>query len=616
MKLSCYLFLGNISQLISPSSGSNWLDDIHTGAGYKDIDPSHMGIIFNTDGISPFKSSRTTVWPVIIALSSLKPTIRMRKDNLVTIALWVGQSKPKFEELFSPLLKLFNRLSVSGLKINTSRGLKIYKFKALFGIFDLVAKAPVLSMNQFNGQYGCPTCLNPGVWNGSRYYLPDSISILRTNTSFIRAGKEAQLSHCIVNGIKSKSVLTDAVDLVNGFPIDYMHCVLEGVTKWLIEKWFHSSNHKANYYIGRQIHIIDSNLMIQKPPHEFSRPPRSVAKHRHHWKASEFRNWLLYYSLPLLSSILPPLYFHHYALLVCSMHILLQTRLNESMIKAAEGMLKAFYTMLPELYGPKSCTLNAHLLIHLTKYVRLWGPLWTHSLFGFESMNGHLTNMIHSTRKIGEQLSFAIDVCHTLGKLTDKLVDVENEQVLKFIASLSQIKIYRRNMTLLSPDIYSIGSLQSAHLSCDELLAVHELTGSTRNNYFTFYKLYMHDTIYYSCMYEGKRDSSICCFNFHGEKHYGIIQKFCTPPPLILIKPFNKTSSSLLKRAGNPCRELLKDYVETDLLEAFIVEVATNELLDVCAVSTSSLLSKCIKISCSNSLYSYIVHIPNNYEHH
>ena len=332
--------------MISISSGSNWLDDIHTGAGYKDITPTHTGVIFNTDGISPFKSSRTTVWPVFIALSNLEPTIRMRKDNLVTIALWVDQSKPKFEELFSPLIKIFNKLSISGLKINTPLGQKILKFKPLFGIFDLVAKAPVLCMNQFNGQYGYPTCLNPGVWNGSQYYLPDTVCVMRTNTSIIRAGREAEVRQCIVDGIKSNSILTDAVDLVKGIPIDYMHCVLEGVTKWLVEKWLHSSNHKANCYIGKHIQAIDCNLMRQKPPHEFSRPPRSIAKHRRHWKASEFHNWLLYYSLPILTAILPPLYFHHYALLVCSMHILLQARLNESMITAAEGMLQVLLTKI------------------------------------------------------------------------------------------------------------------------------------------------------------------------------------------------------------------------------------------------------------------------------
>jgi len=257
----------------------------------------------------------------------------------------------------------------------------------------------------------------------------------------------------VVNGIKGKSILSGVVDLVKGIPIDYMHCVLEGVTKWLLDKWVNSSNHRCAYYIGRSIEKIDSLLLNQCPPHDFSRAPRSIAKNRKHWKASEFRNWLLYYSLPLLISTMPPLYLHHFALLVCSIHVLLQSKVSEIQIQAAEQMLKDFYHMLPELYGISSCTLNAHCLSHLAMYVRLWGPLWTHSLFGYESLNGHLTSMIHSKYKVAEQLSFSLDVCQTIGNLADKLLEFENKTI-DFLAPMSSlIQTQRKNMMIILPGI-------------------------------------------------------------------------------------------------------------------------------------------------------------------
>ena len=133
------------------------------------------------------------------------------------------------------------------------------------------------------------------------------------------------------------------------------------------------------------ITVIDSELLKQKPPHEFSRPPRSISKHLSYWKVSELRTWLLYYSLPLLIDYLLSLFWHHYALLVCAMHILLGDRVSQVEVDAAEQMLIDFCLLLPDLYGESSCTANAHSLLHLAKYVRLWGPLWTHSLFGFEN---------------------------------------------------------------------------------------------------------------------------------------------------------------------------------------------------------------------------------------
>lgn len=538
----------------------------------------------------------------------------MNKDNLVVVALWVGELKPPMSILFEPLLKLFKQLSTQGITLTISGVVHTMKFSPLIGLFDLVAKAPILNMNQFNGANGCPTCLHPGIQLASRYYLPGSEYPLRTNNSVMRSARTAEENNCVVDGIKGKSVLTNVVDLVRNIPIDYMHCVLEGVTKWLVNKWFTSTNHKSPYYIGLQIKTVDSHLLRQCPPHDFSRAPRSLAKHRKYWKASEFLYWLLYYSLPILADVLPPLYFHHYSLLVCSMHILLQSKVKEAQITAAEVMLTEYYVMLPELYGDTSCTLNAHLLTHLTTYVRCWGPLWSYSLFGFESLNGHLTDMIHSKYKVAEQLSFSLDVTQAIGNLADKLVEVENEQTLKYLAPLSSLIAKPRSMTLILPGIYSIGRLLPADFTCEEVTAVRNLYPTlTTSNTMVFRKLYFHDTVLHTFQQDRKRDSSNCCYTFEGVKNYGVIRKFCSSPTIVLLNPYKRTGSSLLRSAGDPCRERLREYVKHDLLGAFIVEV--GNLLPVCAVPISSLLCKCVHISCHNSSKGYIIHIPNNFEH-
>ena len=70
-------------------------------------------------------------------------------------------------------------------------------------------------------------------------------------------------------------------------------------------------------------------------------------------------------------------------------------------------MLKDFYTLLPELYGNQSCTINAHLLIHILYFVHQWGPCWTYSALSFESNNGALKRMIYFTRRVAEELSFS-----------------------------------------------------------------------------------------------------------------------------------------------------------------------------------------------------------------
>ena len=60
------------------------------------------------------------------------------------------------------------------------------------------------------------------------YHLPS------TNRCICKSSCNAK-EKVVFEGIKAgRSMLTGVVDLVNSVPMDYMHCVLEGVTKWLV----------------------------------------------------------------------------------------------------------------------------------------------------------------------------------------------------------------------------------------------------------------------------------------------------------------------------------------------------------------------------------------------
>ena len=82
----------------------------------------------------------------------------MNKANLVTCAFWVGQEKPSMSLLLKPLKQLLSRLRSTGITVSTpSQQLRRMKLQPLFGVLDLIAKAPVLNMVQFNGANGCPS---------------------------------------------------------------------------------------------------------------------------------------------------------------------------------------------------------------------------------------------------------------------------------------------------------------------------------------------------------------------------------------------------------------------------------------------------------------------------
>jgi len=156
----------------------------------------------------------------------------MYAENIILCGLYVGPSKPKMKLRFEPIIKRMEAMSGVGISINTPDGLKTIRAKFVFGTFDLPAKALVLCAKQYNGEFGCSVCLHPGkqLDIGTRVYLPNFFPE-HDHDSIVAAAEEAQEYDCAVDGVMKKSPFTEVLDLVNCFPIDYMHVVLEGVVK-------------------------------------------------------------------------------------------------------------------------------------------------------------------------------------------------------------------------------------------------------------------------------------------------------------------------------------------------------------------------------------------------
>ena len=516
----------------------------------------NLALALSTDGVPVFKSSSTSLWPVYLTILNLPPSIRMNVENVLMAGMWYGK-KPSMDILdlmLRPILESLNRFSTLGISIDTPQGLVTIRTKLVMGVFDLPAKSAVLCAKQYNGKYGCSVCLHPGtlISRNHRVHLPGD-HMGRTHHSVVTAALEAEAGGEPVNGIIRSSPLTSILDLVDSIPVDYMHAVLEGVTRLLLNSWFLTCNHGEPFYLGSKLAEIDRIFLKQRPPSELSRPPRSIAKHMKYWKASELRNWLLYYSLPLLLPYLPLLYLHHYALLVCAVHILLQSEVTTALIDAADEMLHDFCVLLPELYGETRCTHNAHLLTHLAKYVRLWGPLWAHSAFGFESMNSQLKNLFHSRSQIFHQLMFNIDVRQTLQLVLPRLTVAESEQTLHFLQTFSC-----HNMVQIDAHTYILrqSKLVVATPDLRDLL-------NTEGRIEVFSRLYMQGHLYTSKSYfrglQGKRSSTVCVFKTGSNmRRYGEIEIFVNiSPPQAIIRVFKPERQSILWQAGQPCRHFI-----------------------------------------------------------
>lgn len=386
-----------------------------------------------------------------------------------------------------------------------------------------------------------------------------------------------------------------------------MHAVLEGVVKRIITMWFDSTNHNGPFYLRRRLSQIDQVFLKQTPPIELSRPPRSITRHLKYWKASEFRSWLLFYSLPLLIDMLPPLYWHHFSLLVCAMHILLQAELSISLIDSADKMLQDFYHLLPELYGQQSCTINAHLLTHLCKYVRLWGPLWTHSSFSFESKNGILKKAFHGRSIIHSQIVFNVDAIHTLQILHPKL-NSESPEVLDFIDCSEN-----RNMLEIGSHTYIVGRTKTITATSEELQAI----GSCSNPLCIFTRLFKNGELYHSTSWTGdsvrKRDNTICLYALNSCTHFGRLIYFTSAnnTNYALVRQLQPSARSIVTQAGHPCRQVLINHRSRNLISSFITVV--EDTTSLVAVPVTNILNKAVLVTTPNGKYA--IKQPNNCEH-
>ena len=63
--------------------------------------------------------------------------------------------------------------------------------------------------------------------------------------------------------------------------------------------------------------------------------------------------------------------------------------------------------------GERYYSANVHQLLHFCDSVRNLGPLWAHSTFPFEHMNGWFNNLYHGVRNPANQVHLCNNyVCH------------------------------------------------------------------------------------------------------------------------------------------------------------------------------------------------------------
>ena len=436
--------------------------------------------------------------------------------------------------------KTLSKLESQGTVVQAWGNLQkfISKVILLAGTCDLPAKCLILNFRQFNGFMGCSKCLQPGktLKLGPRAHTHIYPYVAESPSGPLRSRQQTakDVEHYLETGSTRNGVLGPSwfgclryFDSIRGTAIDYMHGCLLGVMRRLLRLWLEPANHKQKFYIGQLSSLLDRRLLSIKPPAEISRAPRSISD-RKHWKASEYRSFLLYYSLPVLQGILPDENFQHFALLVVSMRKLVADSIPPKDILESEKLLNLFCKRFAQLYGDKEMTVNIHGLLHLATTVRELGPLWAYSCFFFEGLNGLLLRHVHGTQGIGLQCVRTFSMIQAFPS-PDKLPAVPNEP--EFLMKV--VKRFQSGST--KPKI--LGKVEvSCQLQSEELSAIQRAVAeglpldTDRQCTCRFTRIRMNGITFHSLSWQESQRRHNCTVKFSGhssQSHYfGQIEHF------------------------------------------------------------------------------------------
>ena len=235
---------------------------------------------------------------------------------------------------------------ILGIEIKSQVVLRIYA-TVLGVVYDAPARCMVQNFVRFNGKYGCSSCLSAGenllLERGQVHIYSYDLdnqntghADLRSHTETEKSAKKAEITQSIVNGVKGYTPLYELplFDMIRQVTVDYMHCVLLGVMKKMINFWTNATFKKESNYIGQYIKLINSRILRIKPPNIITRLPHAIDDLAN-LKASQYRSFLLFYSLPCLVGVLKSVMFH------CKEYTQVHCR-NSFTVKIDEGKNRSY----------------------------------------------------------------------------------------------------------------------------------------------------------------------------------------------------------------------------------------------------------------------------------
>jgi len=340
---------------------------------------SELELWFNIDGIPINKGLKAAFWPILCSLC-----INLSMEKPFIVGVYFGSKKLYYiEEYLFPFIDDLNDLIQNGLQFNNIT----FKVK----VKGIIADAPATKQVKGHiGYFGCEKCNEKGVYLSSSVCFPDGNAELRTDESFLLRTNERH--HIGFTPLLS----IPGFGLVSSIPLDYMYlCCLEimkRILHSLVKGTLVPSSYNSSVRLSRdQINVINNRMktVVKWMSSDFSRIPSDINDF-HFYKATEFRQILIYTGPYLFKSILSRTVYKHFILLNIFMRLLCCQKTVSSQNDLAADLAKHFLQSYCFIYGKGNASYNIHSIIHLANDAKKYGVLDNFSAFAFENYLQHV----------------------------------------------------------------------------------------------------------------------------------------------------------------------------------------------------------------------------------
>ncbi|XP_043274989.1 uncharacterized protein [Venturia canescens] len=387
------------------------IEDIYDGIEYKrHSEPGNFlsfkwnySFTIHIDSCRIARSS-SKAWPVLLTLNELPP--ELRKRHVVLAGIWVSETPVKLETYLVPIFDDLWLLHSSGITWKPDdSNVMTSKFIPLICLVGAELRPDLLNMHKPNEPFGCPSCYVDGKQlNNERVYPVEEKQKYRSDKELRQHMADAASSGEPVMGAKGDSIATriPGFDLVSGTVVDSSDVIFMGAAKELVQM-FISSPTTSRWYRGDRKSLKKINEVNLCPTDSIGREQKLIESYKS-WDATDWKHWLLYYSVPSMLSVVRRTDHDLLVTLSDAAHLISGNMLTLDELKTARELIQKFIYGFQSTFGVAKMSQKIHLLNHLADTVENWGPLWVHSSYPFKYCNQESIKLVSSRKANALQL--------------------------------------------------------------------------------------------------------------------------------------------------------------------------------------------------------------------